>query len=116
MKKISKKNISERYIKQAVVAKASGQVNECWHCLEYAHIAAQPMALQHLKVHLLMLALSIETLNLKEFFGQLTRSAIAVPGSLLKKYPAGNPGTSHISMFQICEIPSDLREELDSIC
>lgn len=105
--------LCEGYLQNAKTAEKQAHLNESWRCLQYAHIVSQPSAKLHLKVHLHMLSFAFRSANRNEIFGQLIRLLIAVPGSLSGKYPKGNPGTSDISMFAVCEIPSDLRERLE---
>lgn len=71
------------------------------------------MAWQHLKVHLLMLSLAIQTSNKREFVGQIARSLLAVPGTLSGRYPTGNPGSSDVSMFEVCDIPAEICEQFE---
>ena len=106
---MTRNSVLNFYIEKAKGARRAGRVDLCWQHLRFAHIAAQPMAWQHLKVHFLMLSLAIQTSNKREFFGQIARSLLAVPGSLSGRYPRGNPGTSDVSMFEVFEVPQELR-------
>jgi Protein of unknown function (DUF3703) len=101
------------YLQNAKTAEKQAHFNESWRCLQYAHIVSQPSAKLHLKVHLHMLFFAFRSANRNEIFGQMIRLLLAAPGSLSGNYPKGNLGTSDISMFAVCEIPSDLLERLE---
>lgn len=110
---MTRKGVVNFYIKKAKGARSAGRIDLCWQHLQFAHIAAQPMAWQHLKVHLLMLSLAIQTSNKREFVGQIARSLLAVPGTLSGRYPTGNPGSSDVSMFEVCDIPAEICEQFE---
>jgi len=62
-----------------------------------------------------MLSLALRTRNLSEIKGQIFRLLVAAPGSLLKKYPKGNPGTSDVNAFQPMLISADVQAIIDRI-
>jgi hypothetical protein len=45
--------------------------------------------------------------------GQLFRLAVAAPGSLTGRFPAGNSGGADVSAFRPMAIPDDLRAVLE---
>jgi hypothetical protein len=90
-------------LKQAQYAQTRENQTLAWHYFQQAHIASQPFAILHFKVHAHMLIFAIQTRNLKEIWGQFLRIILAIPGSVTGKYPKGNPGTSDVSMFQAFE-------------
>jgi Protein of unknown function (DUF3703) len=79
-----------------------------WHHLERAHILSQRMAAAHIRTHLAMLTYGIRARNRREVFGQIVRLALAGPGSLTGRYPAGNTGGAAISALTVLPIPDDL--------
>jgi hypothetical protein len=84
-----------------------------WH-LERAHILSQLSAVEHLRVHWHMLGFAIRHRLLAEAFAQLVRLALAAPGSALGTVPTGNTGGSNAGLFQIMEVPTDLRALIDA--
>jgi hypothetical protein len=86
------------------------EMEACWAHLERAHILSQPFAWLHVVTHFEMLKVAFETRDGKEIRGQALRLVVAAPGSLLRKYPEGNTGRSHVSMFQPMPSPKDLFE------
>jgi hypothetical protein len=71
--------------------------------LEEAHLLAQPYALPHFRVHWQMLILSFSFKEWHEFFGQIPRLILAIPGSLLGKAPKGNVGSTKMGIFEKAE-------------
>ena len=88
-----------------------GERDQSWAHLERAHILSQPYAWPHVVTHLAMLRVALLSRDGKEVFGQIARTLVAAPGSLLKKYPEGNTGRSNVSMFQPMALPPDLLED-----
>jgi len=86
-----------------------------WAHLERAHIVSQPMAGLHVRTHFAMLGYGIRHHDAKEIIGQLVRLAVAGPGSLTGRYPAGNTGGAGISALRPMPIPSDLRALLEDL-
>lgn len=84
-----------------------------WTALERAHILSQPLVLQHLGVHALMLGLALRTGNAGEATGQLARLALAPLGALTGRIPWGNTGRSNVSAFRPMPVPDDLRHLFD---
>lgn len=84
-----------------------------WIALEHAHILSQQHALQHVRVHWMMLCYACRTRELHEVFGQIPRLVLAAPASWLGRAPLGNSGRSNVGMFMPMSIPVELREILN---
>jgi hypothetical protein len=92
----------------ARTARASRDAVVEWHHLERAHVLSQPLAAAHIRTHLAMLTYGILARDSREVFGQVIRLALAGPGSLSGRYPAGNTGGAAISALTVLPIPDDL--------
>lgn len=68
--------------------------------LEEAHLLSQPYALPHFYVHYKMLLLAIQHRKWSEFFGQIPRLILAIPGSVFGKAPKGNVGSTKMGIFE----------------
>ena len=90
-------------------ARRAGDRATAWHHLERAHIISQPLAGRHVRTHLAMLRFALRPADPREIVGQLFRIAVAAPGSLTGRYPAGNTGRANVSAFEPMPIPDDLR-------
>ncbi len=97
-------------MKGAAVSSTSG---DRWDHLERAHILSQPWAWPHVKVHVLMLRQGLRDRDHREAIGQVVRLAVAGPGSLAGRYPAGNSGRATVPMMQPAPVPRDLAAILD---
>lgn len=84
-----------------------------WPHLERAHIASQPWAWPHTRVHAAMFAVAIRQRDRREAVGQVVRIIVAGPGSLSGRYPSGNSGRSDVPLTQVAPVPDDLRALLD---
>lgn len=73
---------------------------EALKALEEAHLLAQPYCLPHFYVHLKMLVLAFTFRQWGEFFGQIPRLLLAIPGSLTGKAPRGNVGSTKMGIFE----------------
>lgn len=73
-----------------------------------AHVLSQPWAWMHLRVHLRMLRFALVHRDHVEARGQLLRLLVAAPGSLTRRYPAGNSGWSDVAMTRQMQVRSDL--------
>lgn len=102
----------EKEIDMANQSKANGFASDEWNHLERAHILGQFFALKHLHVHVLMIEYSIRHKIVREFFGQIPRIILAVPGSILKLAPKGNTGGADVGIFEPMQIPDDLQKIL----
>jgi hypothetical protein len=94
-------------------ARARGDVAGEWKHLERAHILSQPVAGDHVRTHLAMLAYGIRRRAAREIVGQLARLVVAGPGSWTGRYPVGNTGGADVSAFRPMPIPEDLRSILE---
>lgn len=83
-----------------------------WLLLEAAHVAGQTRFLPHLRVHLLMLALSWRTRDGKEIAGQLLRLCLVPLGHLIGRLPLGNPGSARVGAFEPLPISPEIRAVL----
>lgn len=79
-----------------------------WSALERAHLLSQPWAWSHTRVHLAMLRVALTQRDRCEFVGQMIRLAVAGPGSLARKYPAGNTGRTTMRLTETAELPDDI--------
>lgn len=79
-----------------------------WPSLERAHIASQPWAWAHTRVHAAMLRVAWRQRDRHELVGQLIRLAVAGPGSLAGRYPPGNTGRATMGLTEHGPIPADL--------
>lgn len=83
-----------------------------WPALERAHIASQPWAWAHTRVHAAMLRAAWHQRDRHELVGQLVRLAVAAHGSLAGRYPPGNSGRSTMGLTEPGPVPDDLAELL----
>jgi hypothetical protein len=90
----------------------SRTADDPWPGLERAHIASQPWAWPHTRVHAAMLAAAWRQRDRREIVGQLVRLAVAGPGSLVDRYPPGNTGRSTMGLTEHGTVPADLAELL----
>lgn len=100
-------------VKEARSAVRAGVVEQAWPLLEQAHVLSQPLARPQINVHWVMLRTAVTTRDPRECAGQLIRLALAGPGSLLGRYPAGNSGRARVSAFASSRVSDDLQAILD---
>ena len=86
--------------------------DRCWALLEDAHVLSQPWALMHVRVHGSMFVTAIVQGDVREVRGQLSRIAVAGPGSLSGRYPTGNTGRARVRATQPMPITGELAEVL----
>lgn len=98
-----------RELDTARAARMRGDRQLAWAHLERAHIISQPLALEHVATHGLMLAHGIRQRDRREIVGQLFRIVAAAPGSITRRYPLGNTGGADVDPFTPMPIPDDLR-------
>ena len=91
---------------------AARSSDDPWPPLERAHLLSQPWAWTHTRVHLAMLRLAIAQRDPREFVGQVIRLAVAGPGSLAGKYPAGNTGRTTMRLTETAPLPADVADTL----
>ena len=86
--------------------------DRCWTLLEDAHVLSQPWAWMHVRVHGSMFVTAVVQRDLREVRGQLSRIAVAGPGSLSGRYPTGNTGRAGVPATQPMPIAGELAEVL----
>ena len=87
--------------------------DRCWSLLEDAHVLSQPWAWVHVRVHGSMFVAAMVQRDVREVRGQLSRIAVAGPGSLSGRYPTGNTGRARVPATQVMPIRSDLAKMLE---
>ncbi len=87
--------------------------DRCWVLLEDAHVLSQPWAWLHVRVHGSMFVAAVVQRDVREVRGQLSRIAVAGPGSLSGRYPTGNTGRARVPATQPMPIRSDLAMMLE---
>lgn len=110
MQRSDRRTLWKNEMELARVLFDKGERDRSWVYLERAHILSQPFAWLHVVTHLEMLRVAFLSRDGKEFVGQVVRTLVAAPGSLLRKYPEGNTGRSNVSMFKTMDTPHDLFE------
>lgn len=91
-------------------ARRTGDTAAAWHHLERVHIVAQPLFVEHMRAHLVMLGQAFAMRDLREAGGQLLRLGLALPGNLFDRLPAGNTGRARASAFAPMAVPTDLEK------
>jgi hypothetical protein len=86
--------------------------DRCWSLLEDAHVLSQPWAWMHVRVHGSMFVTAMVQRDVREVWGQLSRIAVAGPGSLSGRYPTGNTGRARVPATQPMPIAGELAEVL----
>ena len=94
-------------------ARRSKDLDRCWALLEDAHVLSQPWAWLHVRVHGSMFVAAMVQRDVREVRGQLSRIAVAGPGSFSGRYPTGNTGRARIPATQPMPIRSDLAKMLE---
>jgi len=93
-------------------ARKSKDFDRCWNLLEDAHVLSQPWAWLHVRVHGSMFIAAMVQRDMREVRGQLSRIAVAGPGSLSGRYPTGNIGRARVPATQQMPIAGELAEVL----
>jgi hypothetical protein len=93
-------------------ARRSKDFDRCWALLEDAHVLSQPWAWLHVRVHGSMFVAAMMQRDVREVRGQLSRIAVAGPGSLSGRYPTGNTGRARVPATQPMPIAGELAEVL----
>jgi hypothetical protein len=93
-------------------ARKSKDFDRCWTLLEDAHVLSQPWAWLHVRVHGSMFVTAMMQRDVREVRGQLSRIAVAGPGSLSGRYPTGNTGRARVPATQPMPIVGELAEVL----
>ena len=102
-----------RNLTEAREARMFKNFDRCWSLLEDAHVLSQPWAWRHVRVHGSMFVAAIVQRDVREVRGQLSRIAVAGPGSMSGRYPTGNTGRARVPATQPMPIRSDLVEILE---
>ncbi len=89
-------------------ARSDGDIAGAWRHLERAHIVSQPLLLEHLRSHWLMLKLAMRERDLAESAGQVLRLLLVVPGNLSGRLPTGNSGRAGVSALRPMSVSQDL--------
>ncbi|GJM38556.1 MAG: hypothetical protein DHS20C19_19230 [Acidimicrobiales bacterium] len=93
-------------------ARRAGERERSWELLEDAHVLSQPWWGWHVRVHASMLVAGMLARDGREVWGQCLRLVVAGPGSVLGRFPAGNPGRARVPATQPMPIRDDLAELL----
>ena len=101
-----------RKLTEAREARMFKDFGGCWILLEDAHVLSQPWAWMHVRVHGSMFVAAVMQRDVREVRGQLSRIAVAGPGSLSGRYPAGNTGRARVPATQPMPIAGELAEVL----
>jgi hypothetical protein len=97
---------------EAMAARHQRDWIQCWSLLETAHILSQPWAWTHVRVHGSMFVAAVVQRDVREVRGQLSRIAVAGPGSLSGRYPTGNTGRARVPATQPMPIAGEFAEVL----
>lgn len=104
----------KRYFKNEINQFKNASAREdhvsCFFHLGRAHILSQKSVVLHLKVHLIMLRYSFKRKDAVEFFGQILRLFVTIPGHLFGKVPVGNIGWSTVGLTEQMPVPEDLKK------
>lgn len=89
-------------------SRLKGSHEACVHHLGRAHIISQGRWFHHLYVHVLMMEYAWARRDYREFYGQILRAVVTIPGHLLGRVPVGNIGWSTVGLMEKMPIPKDL--------
>lgn len=98
-----KKEKIKSLIKEAERLKKNHNYEKALAKLEEAHLLAQENGWEHLVVHCEMFMLALEYRKLDELLGQIPRILLAYPGSVVRRYPKGNVGSTKMGIFETRE-------------
>ena len=90
-----------------------GDLDQCFHHLERAHILGQRFFWRHALSHWWMLKVGVRQGRVKEIRGQLLRLIATIPGYLFGWVPKGNTGGANVSPVKPMPLPADLAPLLD---
>lgn len=99
-------------IAAARAAEVSGDPAAGFRHLERAHVLGQGSTVQHVRVHLHMLAWATRHHDAREGVGQILRVIGAAAGTWVGLVPRGNTGGSKVSGFRSMPIPDDLADQI----
>jgi len=101
-----------RKLTEAREARMFKDFDRFWSLLEDAHVLSQPWARMHVRVHGSIFVAAVVQRDVREVRGQLSRIAVAGPGSLSGRYPTGNTGRARVPATQPMPIAGELAEVL----
>lgn len=93
----------------ARAAEADGDAAKGFKHLERAHVLGQASTIEHVRVHVHMLAWGLRN-DMREVAWQPLRILGAATKTALGVVPHGNTGGANVSAFRAMDIPSDLAE------
>lgn len=99
-------------LQQAACSDADGDSAASFHHLERAHVLGQASTIQHVRVHICMLAWGLRHHRPREIVGQAQRAIGAAIATPLRLIPHGNTGGSNVSPFLSMPIPKDLADTI----
>lgn len=91
----------------------AGDALAAFRHLERAHVLGQRSTVQHVRVHMRMLAWGLRHHNPREVMGQITRLIGAATKTWVGLIPQGNTGGANVSAFKPMPIPDDLADLID---
>ena len=109
---------------QAIRPHVNSELEQAWHVLvggeragsfrhlERAHVLGQSSTLQHVRVHVHMLAWALRTRSAREAAGQLLRIVGAATKTPFGWVPSGNTGGANVSPIKPLPIPSELAQTI----
>ena len=100
-------------IRLAMSAEAHGHFDTAMRHLERAHVLGQRSTYHHVRVHWLMLQMSVRNRGSSEAAGQMWRAVAAAIFTPLGLLPKGNPGAARMSGLRPTAIPKDLQVLID---
>lgn len=100
-------------LRAAASEEQEGRTRESFRHLERAHVLGQASTIEHVRVHVHMLAWAVRHRILREAVGQVLRIVGAATKTAVGWVPVGNTGGSNVSPFRPMPIPSDLKNVLE---
>lgn len=98
----------------SAAAEREGFRDLAFHHLERAHVLAQPATLLHVRVHWRMFRFALRRGLPGEAFGQMLRTLLAAPLTIVGTLPTGNTGGSTVNGFMPMPVPADLQQVIDA--
>ncbi len=97
----------------AQAAEQAGEPLGAFRHLERAHVLGQGSTVQHVRVHLRMLAWGLRYRNAREVAGQVMRVIGAATKTWVGLVPHGNTGGANVSAFKPLPVPDELADIID---
>lgn len=98
----------EAELAAAKAAELEGDPQAAFRRLERAHVLGQNSTVQHVRVHMHMLAWGVRNHDSREVVGQVLRVLGAAAGTWAGLVPQGNTGGANVSGLKPMAIPDDL--------